>query len=848
MDYNQKDAAKYSVGKTLTQLFRIPETYDMVRSLFDPTLKKSISDFAIVVSLLMNVVIWWWYPYSTPIFIGLYVFWRLSYNVGIGYLLYRQSHSNQLFKWFEKWEDNRFVQMELNARLDKKLREDVPKEFKTWIIFRSLVNLILMNDFTTYMLLVISCSSQAIDRDHMKITVLRWFLGTGFFIFNIIVKLDAHKIVKDYAWYWGDFFFRLQNNEDLIFDGVFDLAPHPMYSIGYAGYYGFALMTKSYTVLFMSIFGHILQFAFLKIVEDPHIEKIYGSESNQEFDFIKKRDHDIFKDDLPLVMLNDFNYIRPSDWLSVIIISLFVVLGSTPAMNPDVLFVITLLFSLASNFIINMILYLQSHFKTFTLLSLSKDQSIESSENVEINAFQNWCVIYNNLILIKYSSVFSLALNYLINNRLLLNNYWVELRILVFLLLVVSQFLVNMSIMGSIGRFGWFYGDFFLVSQLSRSKYINNCLSRSGIYRYLNQPERFTSLMTIFGLAILFNSFRFLILASIWVVSTFILINFIERQHMIKIYGETVLTHKSGVSKSINQLFIPKPVQGRINVVNGNVDKIIDDTSRVVDEFIRRRFSNENQNEKYIKVIRSNSASQLTIMKTDKSSDTLKLGGDAIIEEDEENEGSLKFLNIKEDMATKTKFFYLGDEISLYWQSPLATPKAWIGLYKILATQRSKLTTLISSKNHWIGLQNGSYNQDFSKEIVSCEDHEGEVTFTKKFLYFEPGVYELRLYNDESHNVSFISEPFEFRVKKLDIPLEINDKFIDEVSEIFEKFSKYKEFKDCLSDEKEISEFNKFLNLSIGFSLNLNSIYKCQSIKDLCLKIITVKKLIDEIR
>lgn len=96
-------------------------------------------------------------------------------------------------------------------------------------------------------------------------------------------KRHAHLIIFSLNADWGDFFFLIE--QSLTFDGVFEMAPHPMYSVGYAGYYGISLMTASYTVLFVSIIAHAAQFAFLTLVENPRKSTPYAYLSMQMWSY-----------------------------------------------------------------------------------------------------------------------------------------------------------------------------------------------------------------------------------------------------------------------------------------------------------------------------------------------------------------------------------------------------------------------------------------------------------------------------------------------------------------------------------------------------------------------------------
>lgn len=270
----------------------MPTTEDMVTALLDPSKPKSFSDYLTLTILTFYVVLYFVIPASIRkwAFLGIYAVSRMAYNGGLGFLLYQQSVHKALTRWaeqtmvfskpgpsassFKKWSYS-VIKRELSAKMGPDYDfESVPIEYNTWLLYRRVVDLILMSDFTSYMLFAFCCASIP-ENQSLTLHIGRWIAGISLFIFNLWVKLDAHRVVKDYAWYWGDFFF-LEDLE-LCFDGVFELVPHPMYSVGYAGYYGISLMAASYLLLAVSIAAHAMQFAFLFIVENPHIAKTYGT-------------------------------------------------------------------------------------------------------------------------------------------------------------------------------------------------------------------------------------------------------------------------------------------------------------------------------------------------------------------------------------------------------------------------------------------------------------------------------------------------------------------------------------------------------------------------------------------
>lgn len=731
----------------------------MVRTLFDPRIKKSFTDFVIVLVLSFYVSLYFVLPKSfrIPVYCVLFAFWRLMYNGGIGWLLDQQSKSKRLTKFAEKHQlfkkSDKLWHKILKHDLSSKLDGDydfytAPLEYNTWMLFRHFEDLVLMSDFVNYMMLAISCYSPS--KQPFLLIASRWIAGLALFFFNLWVKLDAHRVVKDYAWYWGDFFF-LEEIE-LTFDGVFELAPHPMYSIGYAGYYGFCLMTASYTLFFASILAHAAQFAFLILVENPHIEKTYNPPPvPKRKNTMNSEDHKKFRETLlaspgvsseevivdtaqpkrkALLIFSHFQLTRVTDILTILVACYSLTLLAAP----QTFFwnFLTLLsaigWRLFHNFGLGHILSSQSESKGWTRLFLKYGKT-------PIEAYEQWQVIYNVSTVMSYLSLFVVC----IRQREITSNvqYW-PFKYIIGCMMIALHTWTSFSIYESLDEYGWFFGDFFFPEKAKPLTY-------SGIYRYLNNPERLFGISGVWGLSLISGSFSGYLVAFVWTLGGFYFIKFIEQPHMQKLYGSQIRA-EAGLTKTIKRAMVP-PVENTVQKFQGSIEKVLGDTAKVVESFLGHAKPRIQEGVRDTRVLLTEYPAKLIITK---------------ISEDAKINPALYSLKISSEGAQpngESLEIEYGTPIQVEWTAdPGHSVKDWIGLYK-LTDNTSSSVTKVPSKGCWSAVDERGFD-NHTEGIVSNSTSHGTVEFTADALVWTPGVYQFRYHHDGKHNVLALSHPF----------------------------------------------------------------------------------------
>ncbi|KAJ3114146.1 phosphatidylethanolamine N-methyltransferase [Physocladia obscura] len=523
-------------------VFAAPPVHALAHSLLFPT---AAFDWLILASVALSLSVFALTAAHIPrfYFLLLFIFWRTAYNLLLGLLLRLQSDFNWLVRSAKKlgfgpnpgkrrgpWQTYIIEQIIKKLEIDDEEFNNLPVEFTTWILFRAFVDTVLVNDFLSHTLFAIAYfKSPVFDGSGPELfgigwrDWLRYSAGCILLLINYGIKIEGNRSVSDFAWYWGDFFFfqipEQSSSEQSKFDfspipppTSFELAPHPMYSVGYIGFYATALIAKSYTVFFVSLAAHITQIAFFFFVESWHFERTYGSpggdgtftegaHKNAGLQYLFRRDLLVFK---------NFDAFRSTDMLTLLVwasaaMNAFLVgpVGKEHERNWKVWFFVSqaLFWRFIHNGVLGLVLHMQSKYMFWSRHFIKFGET-------SLEAFKHW----------KIPPEVWLVGSVMLKHTIALVNS-----------LTVSGTPGSGSLVTS-------------VNSVHSNNYHHHhhAPTYTGLYRFLNHPNAWAAAASTWGTTVVAGSWHLLIVTIFSQICGWCFVFLVEAPHMRRRYGDLV--------------------------------------------------------------------------------------------------------------------------------------------------------------------------------------------------------------------------------------------------------------------------------------------------------------------
>ncbi|KAJ3360183.1 phosphatidylethanolamine N-methyltransferase [Kappamyces sp. JEL0680] len=387
-------------------------------------------------------------------------------------------------------------------------------------LVRRLSLILVSNDLLNYLLTSWYSFVPPTPSDSLTILFPRW-IGIAMMLFNFAYKAEY---LWDTPFAWLDLYFtgpfgprsaqpagndqeKIQSDSSSVYSqdedqdylieaSLIDKIPHPNYSIGCIGYYGMALFTQSYIVLFVSLFQHFTHVLFLFLVERPALYKTFhdenGTGTERDKEYLDSL-HLYFNQDLIIFSnLDLFRWAgqltaRSGDAITMFII-VYTLLSAAvigPIQNErHAIFYLgqAVFWRVVHSPVLGYVLYQQKTTKFWTRYFLRRGDGV-------VEAFQHWKLLFNLSLTMTYVSFGVCAWRFYHKPVFTMNDAQL-LKHTIGLLFVFLHSWMTFVVFQVTGPLAWFHAEFFIdTPTLPVSVSVQR---QQGPFKYFEHPLLYT--------------------------------------------------------------------------------------------------------------------------------------------------------------------------------------------------------------------------------------------------------------------------------------------------------------------------------------------------------------------